>query len=68
MHETYSCPPGGSETIYKNFRPFGFVNTAYEVDNELGEKQVIKAEILGEGSQDTESNMRGRMAGMTKSG
>lgn len=66
MHETYACPAGSYETVYHNFRPFGFVNTAYEVDNELGEKEVIKADLVREGAGI--ETMRERMSGLTKSG
>lgn len=49
MHETYNCPAGQHENIYNNFRPFGQVRTTWEVDNELGEKEVMRAELVREG-------------------
>jgi hypothetical protein len=49
MHETYNCPAGQHENIYNNFRPFGQVNTTWEVDNEMGEKEIMKAEPVREG-------------------
>lgn len=66
MHETYNCPAGSYETIYQNFRRFGMINTSYEIDNELGEKQVVEAELVREGP-DVET-MYGRMSRHVKHG
>ena len=59
MHELYNVPAGHHENVYYNYRPFGLVNTSYLVDGELGEKEIVKAEVVKEG-QGLESSY-GRM-------
>lgn len=66
MHETYNCPAGSYETVYHNFRPFGMMKTSYEVDNELGEKEIVDVDLVRQG-QDI-ATMYGRMGGTIKQG
>jgi len=59
MHEMYSVQAGQHENISMNYRPFGIVNTSFVVDGELGDKEVVKAQIVRKG-QGLES-MKNRM-------
>jgi hypothetical protein len=59
MHELYNVPAGQHENVYHNYRPFGMVETSFVVDGELGESEVVKADIVKEG-QGVES-MNGRL-------
>lgn len=49
MHEMYNVPAGQHENISMNYRPFGIGNTSFVVDGELGEKELVKAEIVRDG-------------------
>jgi hypothetical protein len=49
MHEMYNVQAGQHENISMNYRPFGMVHTSFIVDGELGDKEVVKAEIVREG-------------------
>ena len=49
MHEKYNVPAGQHENISMNYRPFGMVNTSFVVDGDLGDKEVVKAEIVRDG-------------------
>jgi hypothetical protein len=66
MHETYNVPAEQHENIYTKFRPFGQINTSWEVDNELGEKEIVKAELKNEGPGF--NSMMSRMKNGEKSG
>jgi hypothetical protein len=66
MHELYNVQAGQHENVYLNYRPFGLVNTSYVVEGELGDKEVIKAEIVrdGQGLESMNERMkRGRKIG-----
>lgn len=66
MHEMYNVPAGQHENISMNYRPFGMGNTSNVVDGELGDKEVVKAEIVkdGQGLESMKERMkRGRKIG-----
>lgn len=65
MHETYNVPAGQHENISMNYRPFGFGNTSFVVDGELGDKEIVKAEIVrqGQGLESMKNRMKRGMRG-----
>jgi len=65
MHEMYNVPAGQHENISMNYRPFGIAKTSYVVDGQLGEQEVIKAEIVrdGQGLESMQARMKRGLKG-----